>query len=71
MLIQCSRWESNPVFDLRRVACDPTHFKNGKFSTQPRNRTSSNRFEVCHAVHHTRRAKSFFIVDSQLKMVNR
>jgi hypothetical protein len=26
------------------------------FSTPPRNRTSSGRFEVCHAVHHTRRA---------------
>lgn len=30
-------------------------------STPPRNRTSSGRFEVCHAVHHTRRASLFTV----------
>ena len=47
---QCPRQESNLVFDLRRVACDPQHSENKhSFSAPPRNRTSSNRFVVCRA----------------------
>jgi hypothetical protein len=54
---KCPRWESNPGLDLRRVACKIHHTpRTISFSTPPRNRTPSDRFEVCHAVHHTRRA---------------
>ena len=55
--VKCPRWESNPGFDLRRVACKIQHTpRTTSFSTPPRNRTPSDRFEVRHAVHHTRRA---------------
>jgi hypothetical protein len=59
---QCPRQESNLVCDLRGVACDPAHSEDvllcccRPFSTPPRSRTSSCRFEVCRAVRHTCRA---------------
>ena len=48
-------WESNPVLRFHKPPCKPLHLQ-GLFSTPPRNRTPSDRIEVCHAVHHTRRA---------------
>ncbi len=48
-VIQCPRQESNLVFDLRRVACDPQHSEDILSSAPPRNRTSSGSFEDCHA----------------------
>jgi hypothetical protein len=58
----CPRQESNLVLDLRGVACDPAHSEDmllcccRPFSTPPRSRTSSCRFEICRAVRHTCRA---------------
>ncbi len=59
-LFKRRRQESNLIFELRGLACESgTLRRHGlSFSTPPRNRTSSGRFEVCHAVHHTRRASS-------------
>ena len=37
---------------------NPAHSKDMLLSTPPRNRTPSDRFEVCHVIHHTRRACS-------------
>ena len=52
---ECPCQELNLIFDLRGVACE-SGTPQGPESTPPRNRTSSDRFDVCHAVHHTRRA---------------
>lgn len=38
---KCPRQESNLVYDLRRVACSPSHSKDVHISTPPRNRTPS------------------------------
>ena len=58
--LKCRRQESNLIFELRGLACESGTLRRLScwFSTPPRNRTSSGRFEVCHAVHHTRRALS-------------
>ena len=49
-VVECLRQESNLVFDLRRVACDPQHSEDILSSAPPRNRTSSGSFEDCHAL---------------------
>ena len=55
-LSKCPRWESNPGFDLRRVACKIHHTPRTSCSAPRRGiERASGRFEVCHAVHHTRR----------------
>ena len=47
---ECPRQESNLVYDLRRVACCPSHSKDFlNFITPPRNRTSPDCFEGSHA----------------------
>ena len=48
---KCPRQESNLVFDLRRVACESGTPRGQRlsFSTSPRSRTPSCRFEVCRA----------------------
>ena len=45
---------------IHPASCGPSGSSTmrGQKSTPPRNRTSSDRFEVCHAIHHTRRASS-------------
>ena len=53
---ECPRWESNLGFDLRRVACKIHHTPRTNCSAPCRGiERASGRFEVCHAVHHTRR----------------
>ena len=56
---KCPRQESNLVFDLRRVACESGTPRGQclSFSTPPRSRTPSCRFEVCRALRHTRKAQ--------------
>ena len=54
---ECPRQESNLVYDLRKVACDPAHSEDVlSVSTPPRSRTPSCGFEDRRAVRHTRRA---------------
>jgi hypothetical protein len=57
---KCPRQDSDLVFDLRRVACDPPHSEDDRkvavVSTPPRIRTSSGSFEGCCAFQHTRGA---------------
>ena len=62
--VKCRRQESNLIFELRGLACESGTLRRHcfSFSTPPRNRTSSGRFEVCHAVHHTRRAFQRFSI---------
>ncbi len=55
---QCSRQESNLVYDLRKVACySGTLREHGWLIKEPsnpsRNRTWSDSFEDCHAIQHT------------------
>ena len=55
-VIKCPSLESNLVFDLRRVACKIHHTPRTNSSAPCRGiERASGRFEVCHAVHHTRR----------------
>ena len=54
---KCPRWESNPVFDLRRVACRSSTLQGQECSrTSPGSRTPSSSFEDCRAIRHTRKA---------------
>ena len=49
-LRDCPRQELNLIYDLRRVACCPSHSKDLlNLITPPRNRTSPNCFEGSHA----------------------
>ena len=53
---QCPSQESNLVYELRGLACDPAHSRDVLlFSSPPRNRTPPCRIEVCRAIQHTRR----------------
>jgi hypothetical protein len=67
---KCPRQESNLVFDLRGVACKIRHTPRTfyDYSALPRNRTSSNSFEDCCAIRHTRKA---YFLKSHLHQLSR